>query len=79
MDVRHCLYFDVIDREVPEGVVLKVGRFTDKVSQQPSRIAFKSKVVSRSHAEIWVQNNQVWFTSALFWAWRACLHCWWRA
>ncbi|KAJ2848275.1 hypothetical protein J3B02_003987, partial [Coemansia erecta] len=58
VDVRHCLYFDVMNREVPENTVLKVGRFTEKVSQQMSRIAFKSKVVSRSHAEIWTENGQ---------------------
>ncbi|KAJ1721165.1 hypothetical protein LPJ53_004284 [Coemansia erecta] len=58
VDVRHCLYFDVMNREVGEGTVLKVGRFTEKVSQQMSRIAFKSKVVSRSHAEIWTEGGQ---------------------
>ncbi|KAJ2599882.1 hypothetical protein GGF39_002037 [Coemansia sp. RSA 1721] len=58
VDVRHCLYFDVMNREVPANTVLKVGRFTEKVSQQMSRIAFKSKVVSRSHAEIWTENGQ---------------------
>ncbi|KAJ1951564.1 hypothetical protein FBU59_000075 [Linderina macrospora] len=57
VDVRHCLYFDVMDRDVPENTVLKVGRFTEKVSQQMSRIAFKSKVVSRSHAEIWTEGG----------------------
>ncbi|PVU86121.1 hypothetical protein BB559_006024 [Furculomyces boomerangus] len=57
VDVRQCLYFDVIDREVPDGMLIKVGRFTDKVSNQQSRIAFKSKVVSRSHAEIWTENG----------------------
>ncbi|KAJ1822490.1 hypothetical protein LPJ60_002015, partial [Coemansia sp. RSA 2675] len=58
VDVRHCLYFDVMNRDVAEGSVLKVGRFTEKVSQQMSRIAFKSKVVSRSHAEIWTESGQ---------------------
>ncbi|KAJ2003600.1 hypothetical protein GGI02_003100 [Coemansia sp. RSA 2322] len=58
VDVRHCLYFDVMNRDVPESAVLKVGRFTEKVSQQMSRIAFKSKVVSRSHAEIWTEGGQ---------------------
>ncbi|OLY77993.1 E3 ubiquitin-protein ligase DMA2 [Smittium mucronatum] len=57
VDVRQCLYFEVIDRQVPEGLVVKVGRFTDKVSNQQTRIAFKSKVVSRSHAEIWTENG----------------------
>ncbi|PVU91250.1 hypothetical protein BB559_004223 [Furculomyces boomerangus] len=58
VDVRHCLYFDVIDRDVPEDLILKVGRFTEKASSQVSRIAFKSKVVSRSHAEIWSKDGQ---------------------
>ncbi|KAJ1934045.1 hypothetical protein GGF37_006514, partial [Kickxella alabastrina] len=58
VDVRHCLYFDVMNRDVAEGTVLKVGRFTERVSQQMSRIAFKSKVVSRSHAEVWTENGQ---------------------
>ncbi|KAJ2232339.1 hypothetical protein IWW45_005039, partial [Coemansia sp. RSA 485] len=30
VDVRHCLYFDVMNREVPANTVLKVGRFTEK-------------------------------------------------
>ncbi|OMJ26045.1 putative E3 ubiquitin-protein ligase dma1 [Smittium culicis] len=58
VDVRNCLYFDVIDRDVPESLVLKVGRFTEKFSQQQTRVAFKSKVVSRSHAEIWTENGE---------------------
>ncbi|KAI7826250.1 hypothetical protein BX661DRAFT_198874 [Kickxella alabastrina] len=45
VDVRHCLYFDVMNRDVAEGT-------------QMSRIAFKSKVVSRSHAEVWTENGQ---------------------
>ncbi|KAJ1918612.1 hypothetical protein H4219_002485 [Mycoemilia scoparia] len=59
VDVRKCLYFEVIDRDVPEGQVLKVGRFTERASQQLSRIAFKSKVVSRVHAEIWSEHEQI--------------------
>ncbi|KAJ2899732.1 hypothetical protein IWW38_000869 [Coemansia aciculifera] len=47
-----------MNRDVAEGSILKVGRFTEKVSQQMSRIAFKSKVVSRSHAEIWTEAGQ---------------------
>jgi len=46
------LHFDIIEREVPEGVAIKIGRFTDK-AQVPNRVTFKSKVVSRGHAEIW--------------------------
>ncbi|KAJ2302678.1 hypothetical protein IWW54_005966 [Coemansia sp. RSA 2705] len=58
VDVRKDLYFDVMDRFVAENTRLKVGRFTEKVSQQMNRIAFKSKVVSRSHAEVWTENGQ---------------------
>ncbi|KAJ2500313.1 hypothetical protein GGH96_002810 [Coemansia sp. RSA 1972] len=58
VDVRKDLYFEVMDREVVENTRLKVGRFTEKVSQQMNRIAFKSKVVSRSHAEVWTENGQ---------------------
>ncbi|KAJ1979926.1 hypothetical protein H4R34_002647 [Dimargaris verticillata] len=58
-DVRHSLYFEAIDRDVPSDCILKIGRFTDRVSQQPNRIAFKSKVVSRSHAEIWSENGML--------------------
>ncbi|CAJ0912049.1 13965_t:CDS:2, partial [Entrophospora sp. SA101] len=46
------LHFEIIEREVPEGVAIKIGRFTDK-AQVPNRVTFKSKVVSRGHAEIW--------------------------
>ncbi|KAJ2612271.1 hypothetical protein H4S08_002769 [Coemansia sp. RSA 1365] len=58
VDVRKDLYFEVMDRDVSESTLLKVGRFTEKVSQQMSRIAFKSKVVSRSHAEVWTEGGQ---------------------
>lgn len=41
-----------------DGSPLKIGRFTDKYSS-PTRITFKSKVVSRGHAEIWTKNGKV--------------------
>ncbi|QRW22499.1 E3 ubiquitin-protein ligase DMA2 [Rhizoctonia solani] len=53
------LHFEPIVREVKAGgPVLRIGRFTERVvtaSRQPdsTKIAFKSKVVSRAHAEIW--------------------------
>ncbi|KAI0220952.1 hypothetical protein L0F63_004493 [Massospora cicadina] len=52
------LHFEALDREVPPGLVLKVGRYTDKVQPTLTRIAFKSKVVSRAHAEIWSEGGQ---------------------
>ncbi|KAK9718460.1 hypothetical protein K7432_005500 [Basidiobolus ranarum] len=52
VDINKSLYFPIIESDVPEGTVLKIGRFTEK-AQSPLRIAFKSKVVSRGHAEVW--------------------------
>ncbi|KAI8881464.1 SMAD/FHA domain-containing protein, partial [Backusella circina FSU 941] len=57
LDATHSLVFDVIERDLMKtGKVLKMGRFTDRFDN-PDRIAFKSKVVSRGHAEIWIENN----------------------
>lgn len=52
------LHFEIIEREVPEGTVIKIGRFTDKANV-PNRVTFKSKVVSRGHAEIWSEGGKV--------------------
>ncbi|KAI7871478.1 SMAD/FHA domain-containing protein, partial [Spinellus fusiger] len=51
------LVFSVIEKDVANGTMLKMGRFTDKY-MSPTRITFKSKVVSRGHAEIWAENNK---------------------
>ncbi|CAG8449052.1 6169_t:CDS:2 [Ambispora leptoticha] len=51
------LHFDIIEREVPEGSIIKIGRFTDK-AHVPNRVTFKSKVVSRGHAEIWCEGGK---------------------
>ncbi|CAE6440660.1 unnamed protein product [Rhizoctonia solani] len=57
------LHFEPIVRDVRSGgAVLRIGRFTDRVgttARQPdsTKIAFKSKVVSRAHAEIWCAPN----------------------
>ncbi|KAI8144533.1 hypothetical protein BJV82DRAFT_607626 [Fennellomyces sp. T-0311] len=50
---NRCFVFDIIDRELQPGVVLKIGRYSDR-NVAPDRLSFKSKVVSRSHAELWV-------------------------
>ncbi|CAG8799290.1 1058_t:CDS:2, partial [Cetraspora pellucida] len=57
IDGPRSLHFDIIEREVPEGVLIKIGRFTDK-TQAPNRVTFKSKVVSRGHAEIWTESGK---------------------
>lgn len=48
----------MIEREVREGTVLKIGRFTDRFLSN-NRITFRSKVVSRGHAEIWTEAGKV--------------------
>ncbi|RKP27516.1 hypothetical protein SYNPS1DRAFT_20970 [Syncephalis pseudoplumigaleata] len=82
------LRFPVIERFIPPGVVVKVGRYTERTNRHQQRnqtsetdrplsptaastpsgangmpttvedVLFKSKVVSRSHAEIWVEDGK---------------------
>ncbi|EKM48622.1 uncharacterized protein PHACADRAFT_266248 [Phanerochaete carnosa HHB-10118-sp] len=64
LDSRRSLRFDPICRDVREGdAPLRIGRFTDRSGMGiaaanatgSNKLAFKSKVVSRAHAEIWVE------------------------
>ncbi|EPQ51198.1 SMAD/FHA domain-containing protein, partial [Gloeophyllum trabeum ATCC 11539] len=64
IDSRRSLRFEPIQRDVREGdTPLRIGRFTDRSglgiaaanAMGSNKLAFKSKVVSRSHAEIWVE------------------------
>ncbi|KAK3835955.1 MAG: SMAD/FHA domain-containing protein [Linnemannia elongata] len=57
LDAPRSLHFEVVDKDVPEGFVLKIGRFTDKQAL-PNRVTFKSKVVSRGHAEIFTEHGK---------------------
>jgi pSer/pThr/pTyr-binding forkhead associated (FHA) protein len=50
------LVFSIIERDLEAGRIIKIGRFTDRSSIQ-NHISFKSKVVSRSHCEIWLNNE----------------------
>lgn len=51
-----CFVFDVVDCELERGgVPLKIGRYSARTIVS-DRISFKSKVVSRFHAEIWLSN-----------------------
>lgn len=50
------LVFSIIERDLEVGRIIKIGRFTDRSSVQ-NHISFKSKVVSRSHCEIWLNNE----------------------
>ncbi|KAH9975431.1 hypothetical protein BGW80DRAFT_1457716 [Lactifluus volemus] len=62
LDSRRSLRFDPITRDVAEGnTALRIGRFTERsgvgIAQanaiNSNKLAFKSKVVSRAHAEVW--------------------------
>ncbi|KAI8985846.1 SMAD/FHA domain-containing protein [Pilobolus umbonatus] len=54
---NRCFVFDVIDRDlIKGGSSLKLGRYSDRAAV-PNRLSFKSKVVSRYHAEIWVSDD----------------------
>jgi len=64
LDSRRTLRFDPICRNLKEGdAALRIGRFTDRSglglaaanALGSNKLAFKSKVVSRAHAEIWVE------------------------
>lgn len=66
LDSRRSLRFEPISRDVKEGdPALRIGRFTDRSglgitvanSLGSNKLAFKSKVVSRAHAEIWAETG----------------------
>ncbi|CAO3665423.1 unnamed protein product [Rhizopus stolonifer] len=50
--------FDVIDCSLMTGQSIKLGRYSDRKIIS-NRLSFKSKVVSRYHAEIWLENEKV--------------------
>ncbi|KAI0292005.1 hypothetical protein BC826DRAFT_911904 [Russula brevipes] len=64
LDSRRSLRFEPITRDVVEAdPALRIGRFTERSGQPVSqanalnsnKLAFKSKVVSRAHAEVWCE------------------------
>lgn len=58
LESSRSLVFAVIERDVRENTVIKIGRFTDRFLT-PNRITFRSKVVSRGHAELWSEDGKV--------------------
>ncbi|KAF9481763.1 hypothetical protein BDN70DRAFT_930595 [Pholiota conissans] len=66
LDTRRSLRFDAISRDLKEGdAPLRIGRFTDRSglglaavnALGSNKLAFRSKVVSRAHAEVWVESG----------------------
>lgn len=54
---NRCFVFDVVDRELEMSESgLKLGRYSDRTVVS-DRLSFKSKVVSRYHAEIWLSED----------------------
>ncbi|RCI00902.1 hypothetical protein CU098_004684 [Rhizopus stolonifer] len=49
--------FEIIDKELEPGVMYRIGRFSDR-NVQSDRFSFKSKVVSRNHAELWSEQGK---------------------
>ncbi|KAI8379451.1 SMAD/FHA domain-containing protein, partial [Radiomyces spectabilis] len=60
---HYCFVFDVIERTLLPGTILKLGRYSDKKTT-PDRLSFKSKVVSRSHAELWMEDGKIYIRDA---------------
>lgn len=54
-DPGKSLIFNIVDRELEVGKTIKFGRLLDRSS--PEDVTFKSKVVSRSHCEIWLGDD----------------------
>ncbi|KAI9259871.1 SMAD/FHA domain-containing protein [Sporodiniella umbellata] len=55
---NQCFLFDVIDRPLITGEEsIKLGRYSDRAILR-NRVSFKSKVVSRYHAEMWVGQDK---------------------
>lgn len=70
LDSNRSLHFEPIMRDVKEGdAPLRIGRFTDRSglsvaalnAQNTNKLAFKSKVVSRAHAEVWCEAGSKFF------------------
>ena len=50
--------FNIIDRELENGTMYRIGRFSER-NALTDRLSFKSKVVSRNHAELWAEQGKV--------------------
>ncbi|KAG0142526.1 hypothetical protein CROQUDRAFT_97406 [Cronartium quercuum f. sp. fusiforme G11] len=61
LDASRSLHFEPIERKLKSSSTLKIGRFTDRTIPNSDltdfRIAFKSKVVSRGHADIFTDQQ----------------------
>lgn len=71
LDTNRSLHFEAFTRDVKPGdSALRIGRFTDRSNQGinhnlGNKLAFKSKVVSRGHAEVWLSEGKVYLFISL--------------
>ncbi|KAI7901002.1 uncharacterized protein BX663DRAFT_476034 [Cokeromyces recurvatus] len=52
------LIFDIVDRELEIGSVIKIGRYSERHSNDINCMSFKSKVVSRCHCELSIEADK---------------------
>ncbi|KAL0075393.1 hypothetical protein J3Q64DRAFT_1823626 [Phycomyces blakesleeanus] len=53
-----CFVFNVVERVLEPGFTYPIGRFSDRANISHG-VSFKSKVVSRAHAQMWTENSKV--------------------
>ncbi|KAL4216172.1 hypothetical protein AB4K20DRAFT_1877625 [Rhizopus microsporus] len=51
------LIFDIVDRNLEYGTIIKIGRYSERNPNNSDCMSFKSKVVSRCHCEIFVEQD----------------------
>ncbi|KAG1471497.1 hypothetical protein G6F56_002089 [Rhizopus delemar] len=51
-----CLIFKIVDRRLEPGRSIKMGRYSER-NTDPNCMSFKSKVVSRGHCEVYVEQD----------------------
>jgi hypothetical protein len=56
-NINRSLIFEIVDREMEIGEVIKMGRYSDRRANETNCMSFKSKVVSRYHCEVWAESN----------------------
>jgi hypothetical protein len=55
-NVNRSLIFDIVDRDLEVGTILRIGRYSERHASD-SCMSFKSKVVSRCHCEVWAESD----------------------
>ena len=59
LDSSHALIFPIMEYLLQESVPIKIGRSISDRNISITHMTFRSKVVSRRHAEIYLQGGKV--------------------